>query len=127
MAVVRVSPLAFVAVGAAAAGVHLAAVGFIVEVFGLAPTLANPLAFVPAFLVSFAGHYRYTFDSTLGWRASLPRWLAASLTGFALNQGLYAGALSFAGAEYYLPLQALVTLLVAAVTYMAGKFWAFAQ
>jgi putative flippase GtrA len=94
---------------------------------GLAPTLANPLAFVPAFLVSFAGHHRYSFDSNRHWRDSLPRWLATSLTGFALNQGLYAAALACAGERYYLPLQALVTLLVAAVTYMAGKFWAFAR
>lgn len=124
---VRASPLAFVAVGAAAAGVHLGAVWLLVAGLALAPTLANPLAFIPAFLVSFAGHHHFTFDSQRGWRDSLPRWLAASLSGFALNQGLYAAALAVAGEQYYLPLQALVTLLVAAITYMAGKFWAFAR
>ncbi|GAB2840238.1 hypothetical protein GCM10027277_03970 [Pseudoduganella ginsengisoli] len=124
---VRASLPAFLAVGATAAAVHLGAMWLAVAICGLPPAWANPLAFLPAFAASFTGHCRYTYGSTRRWRASLPRWLATSLAGLMLNQLLYVAALAHVGVQYYLPLQALVTVLVAAMTFMAGKCWAFAR
>ena len=118
----------FIAVGSAAALTHLLVVAIVVELFGLKPLAANVIGFCGAFLVSFAGHARWTFPlSPDRFAAARRRFFAVACTGFLLNQAAYAEALYLFGPRYYLPVLAAVLVGVAVATFLLSKLWAFAQ
>jgi putative flippase GtrA len=118
-------PAAFLVVGAAAAGVHLLGVLGAVELAHLRPQHANVLAFACAFMVSHAGHRRFTFGAGASAGDSMVRWLVVSLAGLAVNQFLFVMALGIFPAVPYLALLAGVTALVALASFGLGKYWAF--
>jgi putative flippase GtrA len=120
-------PLAFLLVGACAALVHLAAVYLLVEFAGLLPAQANVLAFMLAFAVSYLGQRRFTFGDAAPWQSSVWRWGMVSVLGFVLNQFLFTQALQRLPNQPYLLSLAVVTLLVAAISFLLGKVWAFAE
>lgn len=117
--------LQFVLVGAAAAATHLLAVAALVALLGMAPLVANVLAFLVAFVVSYNGHALLTFAAS-GARgpAVVLRYFAVASLGFAANELLYAAALHWLH-WHYLASLVLVLLLVAAGTFVLSKFWAF--
>ena len=118
-------PLAFIAVGAAAASVHWAVAVLLVERATLAPSSANVGGWLVAFGVSFAGHARVTFADR---RASAPlaalRFAVLSAAGFALNAAAY-GLLLRAGVLRYDIALAAVLIAVASITYLASLRWVF--
>lgn len=117
--------LAFGLVGATAALVHLLVVVALVEALALPPLHANMAGFSLAFVVSYAGHRELTFARAAArHRQDLPRFLGVAVTGFLLNQALFAALLRH-GFPYPLAL-ALVLVLVAAVTFVLARYWAFA-
>lgn len=124
--IVRGNPAAFVVVGGLAAGVHLATAFVLVTLANVAPAIANVLAFACAFPVSYAGHNRHSFRAARKADGSMWRWLRVSLFGFVANQGLYLLALHAFPQIWYLLLSALVTMIVAVISYLLGKRWAFA-
>jgi putative flippase GtrA len=118
----------FIAVGTAAAFTHLAVAAAAVELFGVHPLAANVIGFCIAFLVSFAGHARWTFPlAPERFAAARTRFFAVALSGFVLNQAAYAEALHLFGPAYYLPALAAVLIGVAISTFLLSKLWAFAQ
>jgi len=118
----------FIAVGSAAALTHLGVVAVVVELLALRPLTANVIGFCVAFLVSFAGHARWTFPlSPERFAAARARFFAVACTGFVLNQAAYAEALNLFGPRYYLPSLAVVLIGVAVSTFLLSKLWAFAQ
>ena len=117
----------FLAVGAAAAAVHLAVVTLLVEAFAAAPLAANVVAFLVAFCVSYLGHSRLTFAHQRAATAqSLPRFFAVAVSAFAINELLYWIALEQLRLPYR-PALFAVLVIVAAGTYVASRAWAFAQ
>jgi putative flippase GtrA len=118
-------PVIFVAVGGAAAAVHLALVYLLVERTGLMPLQANLLAFLVAFAVSYCGHYLFTYRAQSA-PASLGRWLAVSIAGFGANQLMYSALLRHFGGAAYMLLLLIVTGTVAVLSYCLGRLWAFA-
>lgn len=115
----------FIAVGAAAAAVHLAVVVLLVELGGWRPLLANPFGWLVAFAVSFVGHHRLTFaDSGARIGRAAPRFFAISAAGFAVNEAAYAILLAHGALGYRVGLGA-VLVAVAALTYWTGRHWAF--
>ncbi len=121
----------FVLVGAVAAGMHFCVLVVCVSLFGMTPAKSNILAFLLAFMVSFTGHYHLTFRSPNGvcdtWKNSLLRWFASSLLGFVLNQGLFVAGLYLWGGRFYMVIWLVVTLVIMLLTFVLGKFWAFAR
>lgn len=108
-----------------AAGVHWLAVVVLVEALGLRPLLANIGGWLVALGVSFAGHHLLTFRGhgvPLG--RSAPRFALVSASGFAVNEALYAAALSW-GRFRYQALLAGVLLLVAVMTWVLSRYWVF--
>ena len=118
--------LQFVLVGGCAAATHLAVVGLLVALAGMAPLQANVLAFLVAFVVSYNGHALFTFSAAQarGW-AAMARYFAVACAAFAANELLYWMALHWLGWHYFWSL-ALVLVLVAVGTFVFAKFWAFA-
>jgi putative flippase GtrA len=118
----------FIAVGTAAAFTHLAVAAAAVELAKIPPLAANVIGFCIAFLVSFAGHARWTFPlAPERFAAARTRFFAVAVLGFALNQAAYAEALHLFGPAYYLPALAAVLIGVAISTFLLSKLWAFAQ
>ncbi|SDM45102.1 Putative flippase GtrA (transmembrane translocase of bactoprenol-linked glucose) [Oryzisolibacter propanilivorax] len=117
--------LQFVLVGGAAAATHLVTVALWVALTGMAPLVANVLAFFTSFFVSYAGHACLTFagSGARGWLAAARYFLVASGS-FAANEVLYALALRWLPWHYLASLLAVI-LLVAAGTFVLAKFWAF--
>ena len=117
--------LQFVLVGGCAAATHLAVVGLLVQFGGLAPLVANVLAFLVAFVVSYQGHAQLTFAShqARGW-AVVARYFAVASLSFVGNEALYYLALHWLHWHYFWSL-AGVLVLVAVATFVLSKFWAF--
>ena len=111
-------------VGALATLAHMA-VGSVLIHVGLAAVVANPVAFIAAFFLSFSGHYAFSFAdrrSTL-WK-SLKRFFIVACAGFLTNQLLLCTILLF----LFVPeIHALLisTGVVAVMTFSLSKTWAF--
>lgn len=117
--------LRFSLVGGVATVIHLL-VGITLIHAGWAPLIANAAAFSIAFLVSFAGHFGYSFSSDDN---SLPRsflrFMGVALAGFIANEIILAGLLT---RHILSPSATLIvsTGLVALGSFILCRQWAFA-
>ncbi|MFX0540888.1 GtrA family protein [Roseovarius sp. S4756] len=117
--------LRFGLVGGTATMVHLLVGVTLIQADWL-PVLANAAAFCIAFIVSFAGHFGYTFaEGATSMRAALIRFVAVALAGFTANEALLSGLLS---RNLLAPSFTLIlsTGLVALATFALARKWAFA-
>ncbi len=120
----------FLVVGATAALVHFLLLVVCVQLVHITPIWANVIAFLFAFVVSFAGHFHLTFSSKdrsvkNDWLTSLPKWFASSVGGFLLNQGLFVLGIHWLGDSWYALIWFVVTAIVTVITFALGKLWAF--
>ena len=117
--------LQFVLVGGSAAATHLAVVALLVSQLNMPPLSANVLAFLVAFVVSYNGHALLTFSAAQakGWSV-VARFFTVACLAFVANELLYYIALNWLHWHYFWSL-AVVLVLVAAGTFVLGKFWAF--
>ncbi|WP_417581209.1 GtrA family protein [Nitrincola sp.] len=115
----------FIGVGVAALIVHWLVVRLLVPL-GLVPLIANVFGFAVAFNVSYFGHRKLTFRAEeLSHSRTLPRFASVALGSFAVNESLYALLLTFSPLRYDLALF-IVLGVVAVLTYLFSRFWAFA-
>ena len=115
----------FTLVGAAAAVVHYVIAVTLEGMFAVPPGWANLIGFSFAFPVSYLGHSRLSFNGQgATHRRALPRFFTIAVTGFLGNQTLLLGLLAWSGWPFWLAL-ALVLALVAFLTYMLSRYWAF--
>jgi putative flippase GtrA len=122
----------FGTVGVTATTVHVAAFVALIEVVEFAPLIANVLAFGLAVLVSFFGHWRWTFRPTDGEAAALKpasrmlsKFVVVALIGLLLNSlVVYAVTDTFALPYAYAVL--LMVSIVPLTIFLLSKFWAFA-
>ena len=115
----------FIAVGSAAATVHLAMVVGLVRWAGWAPEVANVAGWLTAFACSFCGHHLTTFsDAGAPMGRAARRFFAVSALGFAANQVAYVLLLRLSGLRYDVAL-AVVLVGIAVMTYLLGRRWAF--
>jgi putative flippase GtrA len=115
---------AFISTGVLAGLAHWTVLFLLVEYAGLAPLLANIAAWACAFVVSFTGHFRFTFaDKTPdAWRGAW-RFLFVSVIGFLINEAAFAGLLAW-HVHYTLAIVAAMAL-AAVSTYLLSANWAF--
>lgn len=117
-------PLWFASVGVTALLLHLLLVSLRVPL-GLAPLLANVLAYLVAFQVSYWGHRLKTFEAGhLPHRQTLPRFFAVASLSFLLNEALYFILLHATALDYRMALL-MVLVMVARVTFILSRLWAF--
>jgi len=122
----RHRPVVFIAVGSAAALVHLLTVVLLVEQMHLAPLVANVGGWLCAFTVSYGGHRLLTFaDHDAPVLQSAGRFFLLSAAGFAINESAYTLLLHSSQVPYYL-LLAIILVCVAVLTYLLSRRWAFA-
>jgi putative flippase GtrA len=114
----------FAVVGAAATLVHMLVVWLLIEQASLPPLLANLLAFLTAFAVSFSGHYLWTFGAPGNPVRAMRRLFVISGSAFAVNTVLLAALLR---AGWLTPSAAAVIAagVVPAITFVASRVWGF--
>jgi putative flippase GtrA len=125
MAKLHVELQRFAIVGLLAAGVHLAVVYAIVHFVHISPLSANLFGFLCAFSVSYTGHRYWTFysDKQMDHRA-VSRFFILASSGFVLNQCLYYLFYQCLHLNYLLALFFVIGI-VAAVSFIGSKLWAF--
>ena len=114
----------FGAVGVTALVVHWLSVVMIVPL-GIPPLIANVIAFLIAFQVSYWGHRTWTFNVRhLPHRVTLPRFLLIACTAFAVNESLYFLLLTYTKMDYRVSLLIVLTGVVT-TSFVLSKLWAF--
>lgn len=118
----------FLIVGIAAAFVHLLIVWLLVNLESLLPLQANIIGFLGAVNVSYFGHSRFTFRQAKRFTfKSFAQFMTIAATSFLVNQVAYFYGLKWFGQTFYLPILAIVLVLVAFLTFIVSKFWVFAK
>lgn len=122
--------LKFGSVGLAATLTHVGLFVLAVETLGLAPLAANVAAFSVAVLVSFAGHFHWTFrpppdEDRREWTGALARFIAVALFGLTLNSLLVYVTVNMLHLPY-LVAAALMASVVPVFLFLLSRFWAFA-
>lgn len=116
----------FGVVGVSAMALHFALVAWLLVPLGAAPLVANVLAFLAAFQLSYWGHRLQTFRAhAVPHRQALPRFFGVACLSFAVNEAMYALLLRYTALDYRAALL-LVLVAVAVLTFALGKLWAFA-
>jgi putative flippase GtrA len=117
----------FCAVGAAAFMTHFGVVIAVVPL-GLHPLIANVVGFLCAFGVSFIGHNHWTFPGPhdRDRARALHRFFTVAVSSFAINETLLWLMLLLTRLPYQLALL-IVLVIVAALTLLLSKYWAFAD
>lgn len=111
-------------IGIGATVIHLA-IGLMLIHAGWSPLIANVVAFVFAFFVSFAGHFGYTFAGQSTDPASaFVRFIVVAVVGFSFNETVLAIMLQFDVMEKATAF-VLSTLAAAIITFVLSRNWAF--
>ncbi|MGH8353469.1 MAG: GtrA family protein [Pseudomonas sp.] len=115
----------FAVVGLSALMAHFLLVALLLVPLGVPPLVANVLAFLLAFQVSYWGHRLKTFDAGhLPHGQTLPRFFAVASLSFLLNEVLYFLLLRFTPLDYRIALL-MVLFTVALVTFALSRAWVF--
>jgi len=120
--------LRFGIVGLGATLTHALSFVAAIELAGIAPLLANLVAFGIAVLVSFLGHFHWTFRRAGGAApglAALLRFVVVALTGLVLNSLIVYGVVHILAWPYPFAVLLMVSL-VPLVVFALSRAWAFA-
>ena len=111
-------------VGVAATVVHGASLYLFVEWALLNPVVANSCAFLIAVVVSYVGHYRWTFNATSAHMNTFTKFFILALSGFLLNALIMEVVTNVAGLHYFIGF-AIIVLTVPVATFVIGRHWVF--
>ena len=114
----------FAVIGLISTGVHLVVASFAHYFFGLEALVANSVAFLVAFGVSFTGHYFWTFAQASCFRQAIVRFFVVSVSGFAISQTIVFTVVNILGKSFWLAM-ALAVFIIPAASFISSKFWAF--
>lgn len=117
----------FALVGISAMLLHLLLVWLLVSITHWQPLQANIIGFLGAVNISYLGHSLLTFDRVPLSLRSFGKFFSVASLSFILNQVAYSYGLSWFGNTLYLPILAVVLILVAVFTFVFSKFWVFTK
>ena len=116
----------FGTVGVVTFAVFYSLVFVLVEFVALDILYATALSYMAAVSLNYGLHYAFTFKSVTAHDCSIPRYLAAIVAGFALNQALMYFGVRVVGL-HYLVVQFAAMCLIVVANYLAFYLWAFAK
>lgn len=111
-------------VGITSTCVHILIVWLLLSQTSLPTLVANMLAFLTAFGISFTGNYLWTFRSPGHPGKTMGRFLLISFSAFAVNSLLLAGLLS---AGWLAPTASAIVsaAVIPVITFLASRLWGF--
>ncbi len=114
----------FATIGLLATAIHIT-VAYFAESYGaLSPQLANLAGFIAAFLISYIGHLRYTFQRQGGSDRYFRRFLILSAFNFVASSYVIYALTVKLGVDFLWALT-VVAVVVPSISFIAAKFWAF--
>ena len=120
----------FALVGFSAMAVHWIVAISLADLFGVnsdwRAVVINGLAFIPAFIVSYLGHFFISFRHAGNHGRALPRFFLTALNGLICNELLLIMLLQLTELSFNVALL-IVLIAVAAITFGLSKLWAFRQ
>jgi putative flippase GtrA len=114
----------FSAVGTIATVAHIVVAAILVAAAGANPTVGAMIGFVAAFMVSYFGHFRFTFAASGRYRDYLLKFVVSSLASFLLSTAAVWVATAVLGIDYKPALIAL-GIFVPVCNYLMNRFWVF--
>ncbi|MEJ1297194.1 MAG: GtrA family protein [Candidatus Sedimenticola sp. (ex Thyasira tokunagai)] len=114
----------FGVVGILATGVHGLALYMFVEWVSLLPVIANSCAFLVAVVVSYVGHYLWTFHANTAHASTFTKFFIMASSGFLLNALIMEVTVNIAGLHYFIGFT-IIVLTVPVATFLAGRYWVF--
>jgi putative flippase GtrA len=111
-------------VGVIATAVHIFVVWILLNHTDLATLIANALAFLAAFGISFSGHYFWTFQNPGDPGRAIRRFLLISTGGFATNTLFLAAMLRIGWLSPFVSAVVSVAVIPLA-TFLASRLWGF--
>lgn len=111
-------------VGLFATTVHVAVFWLLLTFAKFTPTLANSLAFLAAFWISFIGNYLWTFRSPGCPRRAIFRFFVIAVSAFGVNT-LILAFLVHKGWFSPVVSAALAASLVSVISFSASRLWGF--
>lgn len=114
----------FTLVGILATTVHVSIAWLLMVYAEFVPIMANFSAFLFAFIVSFMGHYYWTFSARVNRAQALKRFLMITGTAFAANNVVL---ISLLKSGVITPVLATIyaIFLIPVFTYVLSRLWAF--
>jgi putative flippase GtrA len=114
----------FTLVGILATILHISIAWLLITLAGLYPITANFMAFLCAFMLSFSGHYYWTFYSRVNRAQALRRFFVISGTAILVNNIALMGLLK---ADFITPVLATIcaAFLIPIFTYVLSRLWVF--
>jgi putative flippase GtrA len=116
----------FSAVGVIATVVHIGVAMIAVASAGVNPTVGAMFGFLSAFIVSYVGHFRFTFVASGRYGDYLVKFVVTSLASFMLSTSAVWLATIVLGVDYKLALIALA-IIVPVCNYLVNRFWVFLE
>jgi len=116
----------FVLVGASAALTHMVVFTLVLLLVPtLWPEIANVAGFLVAFLVSFVGHRRLSFqDADTSLLQSFMRFAATAVAGFVTNEAVFIALFRVLELPAWMALMSGI-VMSAVQTFVLSRFWAF--
>ena len=122
--------LRFGGVGLCSTVTHVGVFTGLIELLAVAPVISNIFAFCLAVVVSFVGHFHWTFPEEAGQgrpaRAAFVRFGATAIFGLALNTLIVYLVDQVWQLPYLYAILAMV-LLTPPIIFVIAKFWAFRE
>lgn len=116
----------FGVVGVCATALHIGVVWSLLTFTTMPALLANLVAFLCAFGLSFTGNYIWTFSNPGSAGKAMRRFFLISLTAFLINSTLLATILASGWLSPRLAAVASASV-VPGITFLASRFWGFRQ
>lgn len=116
----------FALIGAITTLVHICIAVTLIEYIKTPYLWANFYAFTVALLLSFFGHYHWTFSTDSGYAHSFPKFSMTAIFGLSLNQTIMFYAVDIFNLGYKIGLLA-VALIVPLTVFLLSKLWAFSH
>jgi putative flippase GtrA len=113
-------------VGTAASILHILSALVFYAAADMPPLLANGMAFLMSFGLSFWGNCRWTFASSVMSAAALPRFFALSVACLLLSQSLIYLAMTYMHLSFAFAVT-LATVAAATAGFLGSQLWAFAN
>ena len=114
----------FGTVGVIATGVHGLALYILVENALLNPLVANSFAFLLAVIVSYVGHYRWTYNANSKHIHTFAKFFILASSGFVMNALIMEVTANIIGLHYLIGFT-IIVLTVPVATYVIGRHWVF--
>ncbi|MEH2470451.1 putative flippase GtrA [Nitrobacteraceae bacterium AZCC 2161] len=114
----------FSMVGGLATGVYLLAALIAVEGLGVSPLIGATIGFCASFVVSFIGHFRFTFAVAGRYRDYVLKFAVSSVLSFLISTLAMWLATRILMIDYRIALIA-IAIIIPICSYLVNRFWVF--